>query len=166
MDDGEAWIPLLDREYDVSTPLQPGDERIPAGVVLEEEQGEVGREALAEPDLVPVALGYRVAEPLVRNLMSDETVHSPARDRTLAVEDRAGNLHPPADPRGLDPGEFLIRERADVLGEELQHPAPRVLQGRDDRIAVLVVDPGLQRDALGEPGMVRGELGDAHGIEP
>ena len=116
--------------------------------MLEEQQGEIGGEALAQPDVVPVALGDRVAEPLVRDLVGDEAVDAAARDVPLAVEDRAGQLHPAAEPRGLDAGELLVRERADVLGVELQHPTPGTLQGRDHRVAVLVEDPGLQRDAL------------------
>ncbi len=148
-------VALLDGEDDLPTPLQAVHEGITAAVVLEEEQGEVGGEALAEPDVVPVALGDGVAEPLVGHLVGDEAIHAAAGYGTLAVEDRAGDLHPAADPRGLDPGELLVREGSDVLGEELEHAARGVLQGRHDGVAVLVVDPGLERDPLDDPGMMR-----------
>ena len=40
--------------------------------MLDEQAGEVGGEPLAEPHVVPIALGDRIAEPLVGDLVDDD----------------------------------------------------------------------------------------------
>ena len=94
MDDGEAGVALLDGEDDLAAPLQAGDEGVAAAVVLEEEQGEVGGEALAQPDVVPVALGDGVAEPLVRDLVGDEA--GPRRGRRRTARRRRSRWRAPS----------------------------------------------------------------------
>ena len=72
------------------------------------EQGEVGGEAFAQPDIVPVLLGDGIAEPLVGDLVRHQ-VRTPARPVTdvLAVEDGAGVLHAAAArPRHLHAASF------------------------------------------------------------
>ena len=51
--------------------LQSVDEGVASLVVLGKEQREVSREPLAQPHVVPIALGHRIAEPLVRDLVDD-----------------------------------------------------------------------------------------------
>ena len=50
-----------------------GDESIAALIVFRGKQREIGGEALAQPGVVPVLLGHRIAEPLVRDLVRDQT---------------------------------------------------------------------------------------------
>ena len=53
--------------------LYASDERVVAHVVLVVQRGEIRREALAEPGVVPVALGDRVSKPLMRDFVSDRS---------------------------------------------------------------------------------------------
>jgi hypothetical protein len=84
---------------------KPADERIAALEVFPVKQREVGSEPLAEPDIVPIALGDGVAPPLVSHLVHDRRVSG--RDAFLAVEDDRGVLGAPAEARGLDVRQLL-----------------------------------------------------------
>src|SRR5262249_31123357 len=50
--------------------------RIFAVVLLNEETGEVSGKAFAQPQVCPSCFRYRIAEPLMRNLMRDDTLDS------------------------------------------------------------------------------------------
>ncbi len=68
----------------------------------------------------PVALRDRVAEPLVRGLVSDDALaHSALDVRLLGVEDGARVLHPAEFRGGFDVLEILIRERANEALHDL-----------------------------------------------
>src|SRR5205807_7226005 len=57
---------------------------------------EVAREAFGEPEVVPVALGDGVAEPLVRGLVADDALtHAPLEVRPVGVEDALAFSMPP-----------------------------------------------------------------------
>ena len=53
-----------------------------------------------------------------------------------------------------------------MFAVKLKDPTGRFFERGYDRIAILVVDPGLERNALDQTLMVRGELGDADRVEP
>ena len=52
------------------------------------------------------------------------------------------------------------------ITEELDRSACRQLERRGAANTVLVVRPGLKRNALHEAGVMHGELGDANRIQP
>ena len=78
---------LFELQHLRAAALQSVDERVASFVVLGKEQREVGREPLAQPHVVPVALGHRIAEPLMRDLVDDRA--AAGADALFAVEDRA-----------------------------------------------------------------------------
>ena len=103
---------LFELQHLRAAALQPVDERVAALVMLGEEQREVGRKPLAQPHIVPVALGDGIAEPLVRDLVHDRA--AAGAHAFLAVEDRARVLGAAAEAGGLHVGELLVRVRADA----------------------------------------------------
>ena len=164
MDDRRIGQLRLELEHARPAELQAPHERVAPFVVLGEEQGEVGREALAQPHVVPVVLGDRIAPPLVRDLVDDR--RASGGDALLAVEDRAGVLGAAAHAGGLHVGDLLVRVRADLLHEE-GHRAPRqILEDPQAGVAVLRKRPRLQLDALHHAGMVHRESGDPQRVEP
>ena len=126
MDDRRVRQLLFELQHLRAAALQAVDERVAAFVVLREEQREVGRESLAQPHIVPVALGHRIAEPLVRDLVDDRA--AAGADAFLAVEDRARVLGAAGEAGGLHVGELLVRVRPDVRDEELQRAPRRVFE--------------------------------------
>ena len=149
MDDAVAGVLLVEGADLVSVGPQPGHEGIPSLRVLHEEVGEVGGEALAQPDVVPVALRDRVAEPLVGDLVHDHAV-PPPRGPThgvVAVEDRRRRLHPSLDAVRLDVGEPLVGVGADAGREEVEGRDRRLGEGLEALVPVLRKDPGLDGQA-------------------
>ncbi len=165
--DAVVGVRLVEADHGVPAALQPGDEPVAAERVLGEQQREVGREPLAQPDIVPVVFGHRIAEPLMRDLVRDQPRQAALPPHAvLAVEDRRGQLHAAAEVGGLHVRQLLVRVRADLLAEELHHLAGGRLEVADAGVAVLVEDPCLQRHTRNLAGMVHGEARRAEGIEP
>ena len=83
--------PGVEIEHRLARGSQTGHEFVATVRVLDEEQREVGRETLAEPDIIPVGLGHSVAKPLMRDLVDDHVApahRTIARHAAGAVEDR------------------------------------------------------------------------------
>ena len=122
-----------------------GEERVPSVGVLLIEEREVRREALAQPDVVPVAFGRGIAEPLMGHLVRDEL---PSGHAAVAVEDVGGQLHAARDGRRLDLRELLVRVRTDVIADRTRRigcvasPKPLKLSSRSCGI-----HPGRERHA-------------------
>ncbi len=136
----------------------PPPQRLRALEVLVKEGVEVGREALAQPEVVPVARGHRVAEPL----MGDLVRHRPlldglALELALGVEDRAGIFHPADVRRRLDLGELLVGVGTDAPAEKLERETGARELARCGR-RVLRVGVDRERDRPEAPGEPR-ELG-------
>ncbi len=120
---------------------------------------------------MPVTLGHRVAEPLVRRLVTHHAfAHAPLDVRLLRVEDRARILHPAEPGGGLDVGELPVRERPD---EPLQDVDDLGRAPERDRVGVgrvFGVGPDLDGDRVppADQGTVpaHGELGgtEDHGV--
>ena len=87
-------------------------ERIAAVELLGEQVREVRREPLAQPHVIPVALGDGVAPPLVRHFVHDG--RTPASTPFLAVHDRRRGFHAAADAGGLDVRELLVRRTGPI----------------------------------------------------
>ena len=130
---------------------QPRRELIPPVGVLDEEQGEIGSEALAQPDVVPVGFSDGVPEPLMGDLV-DHHVPPPHRAgpryALLGIKDARGRFHPAGHAVRLDVGQLLVRVRPDPFAVERQHVA-----GRDCKVVETVVplfgeDPGVDRDPV------------------
>ena len=143
--------------------------------MLGRQQREIGGEAFAQPHVVPVFFGDRIAEPLVRRLVRHQAEGRPAGDRFLPVEDLAGMLHAAAHAGGLHARQLLVRVRPDAIAVELDGLARGGFEGGDAGVAILMEDPGLERNARGHAEMPRGELrhadivqprGDGHGLLP
>ena len=157
---------LLGRQNLRARALQPGDEGLAALVVLGRQQSEIRGEALAEPDVVPIFLGDGIAKPLVRDFVRYQAECGRAVDRPLAVEYRAGVFHAAIVAGRLHIREFLIWIRADVATVEFDGLARRRFEGADAGVAVLVVDPGLERHSRDGAEMARSELRHADVVEP
>ena len=107
-------------------------ELVPAVGVLDEQLVEVGREALVEPAVRPLAAGQQVTEPLVRQLVRRQRVTAldDVRVRTLVVQHRVGHrgrrgvLHAAEDEVGDGHRGVLVPRvrHADGLREEVDHP--------------------------------------------
>jgi len=69
MNDGDLGAGAQDG---VAAALEAGDEGVVALVFFGIEEGEIGGEAFAEPDVVPVTLGDAIAEPLVGDFVGDQ----------------------------------------------------------------------------------------------
>jgi hypothetical protein len=96
VDDPVVGLLQIEIEHPLPARLEAAHELVVAVRVLDEQQREIRREALAQPHIVPVVLGDRVAEPLVRDLVDDDVapaLAARAGDRSFAVEDRAGRFH-------------------------------------------------------------------------
>ena len=147
---------------------QPGHERVPSLRVLDEEVREVGGEALAQPDVVPVALGDRVAEPLVGDLVHDHGVPPPLRPAhgVVAVEDGRRRLHAALDAVRLDVGEPLVGVGADAGREEVEGRDRRLGEGLEALVPVLREDPGLDREALPGRAVLHREARHSEHVEP
>ena len=72
VDDAIVGILIVPEPHALSRLAEAGDEVVPSVRVLAEEQCEVGRESFAQPHVVPLGLGDRVAEPLVCDLVDDD----------------------------------------------------------------------------------------------
>ena len=144
--------------------------------------GQVGREALAEPDVRPVALGNGVAEPLVGDLVRDQTLDAAfAVDRVLVVEHVAGILQTAPAGRGLHVGELGVGVVPEPSLEGPQNVRPRSERPQAD-FPILRVDPDLHghtvdfalpvpdearyadRGHLGGDGSATAPLGAAHAV--
>src|SRR5687767_2464001 len=85
--------------------------------MLEEECAQIRREALAQPEIVPVPLRDGVSEPLMRDLVRHEAFQRAyAVDLLLIEEDRAGVLHPAEACRRLDQSQLVVGIRTDEIG--------------------------------------------------
>ena len=123
--------------------------------------GEVGREALAEPDVRPVALGHRVAEPLMSDLVGDQGLDPVlAVDRVLVVEHVAGVLQAAPAGRRLHVEELGVGIVAQPTLERA-HDAGGGSERPQADIAVLRVNPGLDRHAIDHCLAVANEPRDA-----
>src|SRR5690348_11595451 len=111
------------------------EEGVAAILMLGVEEGEVGGEALAEPDVVPVLFGDRVAEPLMGHLVGDQLTTG-AR-RRVAVEDVGGQLHAAADAVGLDLGQLFVGIGTDVIHVELEDGLGEAAEGGETGVALL-----------------------------
>ena len=123
------------------------DQRVATARVLRPQFGEVGRESLRQPDVRPLALGDRVAEPLVRRLVR----HEVARDRATAkqvvgVEDRRRVFHPAETCRRLHVRQLLVRERCDERRIE-RDDSLRFIERRGDPRLRILRDVDRLRDA-------------------
>ena len=131
------------------------------------------REALVEPDVVPVRHRHQVAEPLVRELVRrDRDPAQPALVRGLAVHqhqglgvsDEAGVLHraKPDGERDREHVHLVVRvRRGEVVLEQIDDPGRRL--GRVRRVggAVSERDDADRRAALGLAGVDDLERPDA-----
>src|SRR5664279_3594642 len=106
-------------------------------VKLAGEGREIGGEAFAEPRVVPVLLGDRIAKPLVRDLVRQQTEGGTVGHAAFAKEDGAGVLHGAAHDGHLDVGQLFIRVRADAGGEELDGLSRGFFEGEDAVVAIL-----------------------------
>ena len=122
--------------------------------------GQVGRESLAEPDVVPVVGGHGIAEPLVDDLVGHGVFDgSIAIHESLAVEDVARILHPAVPCLGLHAGELAIGVGADVILEKFHDPSGsgKVVKAV---IAILGIHPGLDRHPVMFADLLDGEVRD------
>ena len=148
IDHGRVGPPLMKGQNALAVPGEPGLEPVTAVSELVEEVGEIGCESLAEPDVVPVGLGHRVAEPLVGDLVRHQVgALPPSSDRSLVVEDGARVLRPAVSRTRLHVGELLVGKGAHLGAEKLHHPRSGC-EVEETGIPVLRVDPGFDRDPV------------------
>ena len=136
----------------------------PSSGVLGVQQREVGREPLTQPDVVPVALGHRIAEPLVGGLVDDGCVAGGYP--LLAIKDVRRVLGSSAHAGGLHVRQLLIGVGPDVLREELERPARVAFERLQALVRVLRKHPEGQLDALHRRFVVHDEMRDAERVEP
>src|SRR5262249_2241374 len=144
-------------------------------IVLDVEQVEVGREPLAEPDVVPVALGHAVAEPLMRNLVRRRASRRRAASSTatpattapttrgsrrprprrvvraraaVPIVDLARVLGGATVERRGHVRELLVAVGTDPVGEELERQLRRRFELLRADVAILMRDPRLELHAL------------------
>ncbi len=94
MNHREAGFALFGRKHNLATMLEPPDKFVAATVVLGKEEREIGREALAQPDVVPISFRDRIAKPLVGDLVGHQ------------VRDVAACSMPPPTPAACTPASF------------------------------------------------------------
>ena len=165
MNDRRVRQLLFELQHLRAAALQSVDERVAPLVVLGKQQREVGREALAQPHIVPVALGHRIAEPLVRDLVDDRA--AAGADALLAVEDRARVLGAAGEAGGLHVGELLVRVRPDAASMKNCIARRDVSSNSaEPGLAILREHPRLDRHAVDGAREVRREPRDRDRVEP
>ena len=164
MDDRRIGRLLLELQDAIAAAAQAADEGVAAVELFGVEEREVGREAFAQPDIVPIAFGDGVAPPLVRDLVDDRRV---ARgDALLAIEDDGGVLGAAAEAGGLHVRQLLVGIGADLLAEEVERAAAGELEDALAGLGVLREDPDLLRHAFRRRVVTGREARHADGIEP
>ena len=159
-------------------------ERRPGGRVLGRlglaERGDVGRERLVEPEVVPPAHGHQVAEPHVGQLVQHRlraplvpgAAHLRPEDVVLEEGDGAGVLHGPGVELGHEELVVLV-ERVRVVEDPVEEV--EALLGHPEQLVGVQVlgerGPAVEpeRDALvrvGDPGVRAGDQRDQVGGDP
>jgi hypothetical protein len=146
------------------------DKILAAAPLLEVQIRKVSSKPFGQPNVVPVLFGDAVAEPVVCRFM-DHRATVVAQHATFAVEDGGRVFGCAADAGRLHVRQFFVRVRPHVSREELDRRAARVVEVFVAALAILGIDPGLQRNlpalaAVGRAVVSDREAADAKRIQP
>src|SRR6266550_6952223 len=107
--------------------------RLLAFMLFDEQSGEISRKAFAQPKVGPGRFSYRIAEPLVSDLVSHHTFYTHRNAEALAhfvvaprFEERAGAnngagvFHSAEPRRAHNQSKFFVRIRTNRLAEECE----------------------------------------------
>jgi len=146
--------------------VQAGHEGVAAFVMLGVQQREVGGEAFAQPDIIPVFLGNRIAKPVMRNFVRHQVGGGMVGDCVFAVKNSRGMFRAAMQTGDLHIGQLFIGIGSDGAAEKLHGIARGLVERGDAFVAVLMVDPGFERHSRRRAEVTRRVWRDGNGVQP